>query len=145
MRINVTPGKVRALLQSLGRITVQDKILADELTPDEIKAIADLFETWKTGESVTIGMLRVYNGELYECLQAHTTQSDWTPDIVPALWKIKSAPGIIPAWIQPTGAQDAYNTGDQVTFEGHIWESNIDANTWSPSVYPEGWTDLGIA
>lgn len=32
MRINVTPGKVTALLESLGRITAGKMILADELT-----------------------------------------------------------------------------------------------------------------
>ncbi|KAJ1552887.1 hypothetical protein HK096_010069 [Nowakowskiella sp. JEL0078] len=28
----------------------------------------------------------VYNGMIYQIIQPHTSQSDWTPDIVPALW-----------------------------------------------------------
>lgn len=48
------------------------------------------------------------------------------------------------AWVQPTGAHDAYNIGDKVTFNGHLWESLIDANVWSPTVYPAGWRDLGV-
>jgi len=145
MRINVTPGKVTALLESLGRITAGKMILADELTEEETKAIAGLFQPWIAGESVNIGTLRLYEDELYKCVQAHTTQSDWTPDITPALWVIKSAPGVIPEWAQPAGAHDAYNIGDKVTYNGHIWESSIDANVWSPSAYPAGWTDLGAA
>ena len=145
MRINVTPGQVASLLESLGRITAGKMILADELTEEETKAIAGLFEPWKTGEDVEIGMLRTYKGELYKCVQGHTTQSDRTPDITPALWVIKSAPGVIPEWVQPDGAHDAYNIGDKVTYNGHIWESSIDANVWSPSAYPAGWTDLGAA
>jgi len=46
----------------------------------------------------------------------------------------------VPAdWIQPTGTHDAYHTGDRVTFEGEVWESVIDNNTWSPTDYPQGW------
>ena len=145
MRINVTPGKVTALLESLGRITAGKMILADELTEEETKAISGLFQPWIAGESVNIGTLRLYEDELYKCVQAHTTQSDWTPDITPALWVIKSAPGVIPEWVQPAGAHDAYNIGDKVTYNGHIWESSIDANVWSPSAYPAGWNDLGAA
>ena len=143
MRINVTPGKVTALLESLGRITAGKMIRADELTEEETKAIAGLFQPWISGESVNIGTLRLYEDELYKCIQAHTTQSDWTPDITPALWVIKSAPGVIPEWVQPDGAHDAYSIGDKVTYNDHVWESSIDANVWSPSAYPEGWTDLG--
>jgi len=44
-----------------------------------------------------------------------------------------------PEWIQPTGAHDAYNTGDRVSFDGADYESQIDGNTWSPTDYPAGW------
>lgn len=49
----------------------------------------------------------------------------------------------IPAFVQPTGAHDAYQTGDRVTYNGHIYESTINNNVWSPDAYPQGWTDLG--
>lgn len=26
---------------------------------------------------------------------------------------------------------------------GHVYQSKIDDNSWSPSGYPDGWTDLG--
>ena len=48
-------------------------------------------------------------------------------------------PAEIPDWVQPTGAHDAYNKGDKVRFEGNVYESLIDGNVWSPSVYPAGW------
>lgn len=49
----------------------------------------------------------------------------------------------IPAFVQPTGAHDAYQTGDRVTYNGHIYESTMDGNVWAPDAYPQGWTDLG--
>lgn len=48
-------------------------------------------------------------------------------------------PGV-PEWVQPTGGHDAYNTGDQVTFEGAVYTSAIDGNVWSPTDHPAGWT-----
>jgi len=32
-----------------------------------------------------------------------------------------------------------FNTGDHVMFEGAEYVSLIDANTWSPTAYPQGW------
>jgi len=48
----------------------------------------------------------------------------------------------IPEWVQPTGAGDAYNIGDRVTFNGTTYESTINGNTWSPTVYPQGWQEI---
>lgn len=45
----------------------------------------------------------------------------------------------IPEWVQPTGASDAYMTGDRVIYNGSVYESTMDNNIWSPSDYPSGW------
>ena len=39
--------------------------------------------------------------------------------------------------VQPTGAHDAYNTGDKVSYNGKHYVCTIDANTYAPDVY--GW------
>ena len=44
-----------------------------------------------------------------------------------------------PAWVQPTGAHDCYNTGDKVTYNGQHYVSKLDGNVWSPEAYPSGW------
>jgi len=36
---------------------------------------------YPTGAKVT------YNNELYQCIQAHTSEPNWMPSVVPALWK----------------------------------------------------------
>ena len=132
MKIVVTPGKVRQMLESVGQIVLPDRILAESLTEDQIKAVAGLFPKWRVGETVKPGDLRHYQGDLYECIQGHTTQADWTPGVTPALWKIRSAPGVIPEWVQPTGAHDAYDIGDKVTHNGKVWQSTINGNTTVP-------------
>lgn len=44
-----------------------------------------------------------------------------------------------PAWVQPTGAHDAYGIGAKVTFNTKRYSSLIAANVWSPTGYPAGW------
>lgn len=151
---------VRALTdeERTAEINSQAMQKEQELNPAEIKkalqlSIADLpeaeqvnytstYPAWKVPLAVQVGEKYQYNGVLYKVIQAHTTQLDWLPDIVPALFVQVNAPDVIPVWVQPTGAQDAYQTGDKVhfpTISDPVYESRIDANVWSPAVYPAGW------
>ena len=98
----------------------------------------ELFPKWEPGISVAVGERYQHLGKLYRVVQAHTTQADWEPQDTPALWTEVSLDEW-PEWVQPTGAQDAYNTGDKVTFEGAHYVSLIDGNIWSPTAYPAGW------
>ena len=45
-------------------------------------------------------------------------------------------------FVQPTGAHDAYNMGDRVSYNGKVYESVINGNVWSPDVYPDGWKEI---
>lgn len=118
-------------------------------TPEETPALWLFYQAesadaeWIVGEQVYVGTIRTYDGTKYVCLQAHVTQVDWTPPaVLGVLWAVYQSPEEYQPWVQPTGAHDAYNIGDRVTFNGHLWESVINANVWSPLVY--GWNDLGI-
>ncbi len=44
-----------------------------------------------------------------------------------------------PEYKQPTGAHDAYNKGDKMTFEGQKYECLINSCVWNPRDYPQGW------
>lgn len=96
----------------------------------------ELYAQWGSGLSYVVGDRRRYEDVLYRCVQAHTSQDNWTPDVTPALWVIVSLDEF-PEWIQPTGAHDAYNTGDKVAHNGDHWISTADGNVWEPGVY--GW------
>ena len=53
---------------------------------------------------------------------------------------------VVPEWVQPAGAQDAYPTTDvfglptKVLHNGLMWQNTTAVNTWAPGVY--GWTQL---
>jgi len=106
---------------------------------DALEAV-ELFPAWATNTAYTVDVRMRYDGKLYKCVQAHTSQTGWEPPNVPALWTEVAKPGEIPVWKQPTGAQDAYMMGDKVHYpnaDGPIYISIIDNNVWQPDVY--GW------
>lgn len=110
------------------------------LTDSEALEAVELFPNWAVGTAYDNGLRVRYNGQLYRCEQAHTSQADWTPDTTKALWTAVAEPGEIPVWVQPTGAQDAYRLGDKVhypTKDDPVYVSTIDYNTYAPDVY--GW------
>lgn len=108
------------------------------LPDEEAETVTALFPDWEENKAYAIGDRVKYNDLLYRCVQAHTSQANWTPDVVPALW-VRTSTEEWPEWIQPTGAHDAYNTGDKVSHNEKHWISDIDANVYEPGVY--GWTE----
>ena len=100
----------------------------------------ELFPSWEVGHQYNVGDRVHYEDALYRCEQAHIAQEDWTPPLTPALWTNVAEPHTIPVWRQPTGAQDAYNSGDMVHYPTEtdpVYVSTVDANVWEPTVY--GW------
>ena len=86
-------------------------------------------------------LIRVrYGDKLYRCEQTHTSQSHYTPNMIPAIWTEVAKPGEILVWKQPTGAQDSYMTGDKVHYpneNGSIYVCTSDYNIYAPGVF--GW------
>ena len=125
--------RARALRPYIEKAVVS---LPDE---DALQAV-ELFPQWVTGHAYAVGERLQYKNVLYRVVQAHTSQADWTPDKTPALFVVVSLDEW-PEFVQPTGAHDAYKKGDKVTFEGKHYISLIDANVYSPAVYPAGWQE----
>ena len=111
--------------------------LSDE---DALEAV-DLFPRWTAGTAYAVDDKVRYEEVLYKCLQAHTSQPSWNPVAAASLWAkiLIPDPNVVPDWEQP-GSTNAYQIGDRVRFEGHIYESVINNNVWSPAAYPAGWT-----
>lgn len=124
--------RLRALIEKASAsLTDTDAITAPELFP-KFDGNAHLYAV---GDRVR------YEDILYKCLQAHTAQSDWTPDVAVSLWVRVDDPSIeYPEWKQPQGAHDAYMKGDKCSHNGKRWISSIDSNVYEPGVY--GWTEV---
>ena len=50
-----------------------------------------LFLPWETDTKYEVGNRRRYDGKVYKCRQAHTSQAGWEPPAVPALWVVVNA------------------------------------------------------
>ena len=125
--------------QSLTKI---GKIVANQVTDDIVAlSIQEFYDIWEVGVLYSVGRYITYNDILYKVLTEHTSQAEWTPDVSPSLFaKVLIDPSgeTIPEWVQPDST-NAYMIGDKVRFEGHIYESIMDNNIWSPADYPAGW------
>lgn len=89
------------------------------------------------------GSLVLHNGNEWASL---IPANVWEPGV--SGWRENVEEGSGPAdWVQPTGEHDAYKKGDRVSFEGGVYESLIDENTWSPTAHPAGWKSVsdGVA
>ena len=121
-------------------------MFAETLTDEQALEIATVYPVWEAGKAYAAETLLTYgtNGvgdpQLYRVAQMHTSQTDWTPDITPALYTpIGLTDEGYPQWSQPTGAHDAYDTGDVVDYNGVLYESLIDGNTTVPGSDERWW------
>lgn len=122
------------------------QMFAASLTDEQAMEVATVYDPWvvgklyKAGEFFTYGTNAVGDPQLYKVNQDHTSQADWAPNVTPALY---TAVGLddagYPVWSAPTGAHDAYNTGDIVNHNGTLYESQIDGNTTVPGTDERYW------
>ena len=109
----------------------------DDVTITEHSA---LFAPWAADVNYAAGIIVQSDGLLYKCIQAHTSQADWTPAATPALWqKVGDPTEEWPEWVQYIGGGDLYMTGDKVSHNDKHWISTVDNNVWEPGVY--GWEE----
>lgn len=134
----------QSIKQALIQAKLEAQVVSEAQASDDTESLDNqaLFPMWEYPFDYTLGFkCQSFNADnelkLYKCVQAHASQADWMPKDVPALFSVVSYPGQIDEWVQPTGAQDAYQIGDQVTWNGSTWESNTANNVWEPGVF--GW------
>lgn len=122
---------VRAVMDQAGEM----------LTDEQAATVPTLYRAWESGVAYSIGDRRLYDGILYKCVQAHTSQETWNPADAPSLWArvLIPDPDVIPEWEQPDST-NPYMKGDKVTHNGKTWISDVDNNVWEPGVY--GWTEV---
>lgn len=113
--------------------------LTVNLTDNDALEAKELFPAWIAGKSYAVGDRVRYNDTLYKVLQAHTSQTDWTPTNAPSLFA-EVLPGQdgtdIGEWVQPDST-NPYQIGDRVIHNGIVYECVVANNVWEPGVY--GW------
>lgn len=136
---NSINNKYYIVFRERAKDEVIDKL--DDFLKNNQSDVSGMFPEWKAGTSYETEKYVTYDGAIYKVIQAHTSQSDWTPDKTSALFlRIdgRSNDADYPDWVQPTGATDTYAKDDKVTYGGKRWVSDLNDNVWVPGVY--GWS-----
>lgn len=136
-------------IQALEQMRKVLQMFAATLPEEKALEVAMIYDPWKVGKVYAVGDFLTYGAnavgdpQLYKVVQAHSSQADWTPGTAVSLY---AAIGLddsgYPVWSRPTGAHDAYNNGDIVNYNGVLYRSLINGNTYSPDEYPAGWEQV---
>lgn len=96
----------------------------------------------RLGEEVVAGDEVTHLGVTYQVIQPHTLSACWVPGQVPALYKVKPAPGEEwPPIPENISAENPWMKGDKGTWKEKHYISLIDYNVWNPDAYPAGWQE----
>nr|DAL22737.1 MAG TPA_asm: ChiA1-BD-binding domain protein [Caudoviricetes sp.] len=152
---NIAIDKLDTIVEQLKKeikTAFQTLVLSKDLSKEQQENILNQYKPYQIGKTYEENEKFTYKDKVYEVIQAHTSQTTWLPESTPALYKeylnveIKNQDGskteVVKEFIQPTGAHDAYNKGDKVLFKGKIYKSKIDANTFSPEQFADGWEEV---
>lgn len=123
------------------------QMMAAQLTDAQAREVPSIYPRWvpgavyPEGTYLTAGEDKSGDPILYKVIQAHTSQEDWSPAATPALYAcISLNEAGWPIWSPPTGAHDAYNIGDIVSYNGKLWRSKIDGNVTEPGSGERMWS-----
>ena len=131
-------AKIAATLNAAAAAaSITIKAQLDTIGDAAVAEVAALFPDWTPGAKVEPGDVLAWDGTLVEVIQGHTTQADWTPDKVPALFKVHRTPEMT-EWV----AGITVAAGERFTFGGATWEC-VQAHTtqkgWEPDKVPALW------
>lgn len=119
------------------------------LSDEEAMEVATVFPKYEVGKEYkendifSYGENKVGDPQLYRVVQNHTSAEEWKPSETVSLYvPIGLTEEGYPVWSKPTGAHDAYNTGDIVDYNGTLKRSLVNGNTWSPDENPVAWEDV---
>jgi len=159
--IDYTPKHDSVLASLLGTQTASSQaaeqarkvlqLYASGLSDEQAMEVAAVYPPYEVGKAYAIGDRFTYgvnavgDPQLYKVNQAHTSAEEWVPGAA-GTEALYGAIGVTAdgytEWAQPTGAHDAYNEGDIVSYNGKLYESLIDGNVYSPDAYPAGWKEV---
>lgn len=107
-------------------------IVADAMEAREVLPCAPLYPAWAPGVAYEVGDICTYGGSMYCVRQAHTSQIDYTPDLVLALFQVwRENADTLLAWI----ASERVEVGWHRTYNGSEYEciqAHITQGDWTP-------------
>lgn len=132
-----------AMTNALG-LLLRQAVADGRVTDEELLSIQPALEgrLWQPQRNVQFGDVYSFGGVLFKCLQAHTTQGDWAPDLTPALWqRVEVISNAVRVW----AAGIFYIIGDEVAYpdeSGDLYtcqQAHTALTGWEPPNAPALW------
>jgi len=126
-------GSVVRLLVPERTARLDTLIAGDQMQAREVVPCAPLYPAWAPGVAYAAGDICTYNWAMYCVRQAHTSQADWPPDLVLALFQVwrRDADTLLD-WI----ASERVEVGWHRTYDGSEYEclqAHVTQGDWTPT------------
>ena len=133
------------MLRTMGQLLArQAREKAEDAKANEVIDMMQLLKPWQEGPQ-TAGEVVTYEGSPYKVVQTHdsTGNPTWNPAATPSLFAPYHATDEAHAlpWQTPTGAHDAYYTGEWMVFKDIAYECQMDGCVYDPEAYPAAWKE----
>ena len=142
----IAPSAEETLSDTLG-LLMRAAVADGKITDEELLRVAPALEgrLWQPGIAVSVGDVYSFGAFLWKCVQAHTTQGDWSPDLTPALWhKVEIVnENETRVWASAT----EYAIGDVVAYPGadstryECIQAHTSLAGWEPPNVPALWKE----
>lgn len=135
--------KEQASADALG-LLLRASVAGGTVSDDELLRIAPALEEreWRPDLNVEVGDVYGHEGYIWRCVAAHTTQTDWRPHLVAALWRRieKTVEG--PRVWQPLTDYEAdavVHYPDEYGQEYRCVQAHMSQDGWEPPNVPALW------
>ena len=143
----ITPSAEDALSETLG-LLMRAAVADGKITDAELLRVQPALEgrLWQPGTVVSVGDVYAFDASLWKCVQPHTTQGDWSPDLTPALWhKVEI---VSESKIRVWNAGIEYAVGDVVAYQDadatryECLQAHTSLAGWEPPNVPALWREV---
>jgi len=132
--------KINANLQATRKL-----IRVDELDEEELLDMIDLYDNYQVDKLYKVDDIFKYEGKLYKVIQEHTSQANWIPSELPALYRPLMPDNVVAEWdFDRDLAANPIQPGERVIWtDGKVYESiHPTPHAWSPADYPPAWQEI---
>ena len=122
--------KLEDILHKINKMYIEDKV--SEAEKSELDELARAKAKAENSYDIQKQLDNIF--ARLEALENRNTETEDTETTEPA--------DEYPEFVQPTGAHDAYQVGDKVTYNGKKYICKLENCVWSPDTYPAGWEEV---
>ena len=131
--------------QEVTGLLLRQAVADGRISDAELLSVQPVLEgrIWRACIAVQVGDVFTYKGALWRCIQPHTTQDDWAPDLTPALWHRVEI--IAEDEVRVWAAGIDYIVGDEVAYpdaEGELYiclQAHTSQEGWEPPAISALW------